>query len=82
MKLPRGLSGSEVARLLARHYGYPAARTKGSHMTVTLTVDAESHSVTVPRHRNIRVGTLDAIVGEVASFLGLSKRTVRETLFS
>ena len=69
MKLPRGLSGSEVARLLARHYGYRAARTKGSH------------SVTVPRHRNIRVGTLDAIVGEVASFLGLSKRTVRETLF-
>lgn len=68
MKLPRGLSGSEVARLLARHYGYRAARTKGSHMTV-------------PRHRSIRVGTLDAIVGEVASFLGLSKRTVRETLF-
>ena len=82
MKLPRGLSGSEVARLLARHYGYRAARTKGSHMTVTLTVGTESHSVTVPRHRNIRVGTLDAIVGEVASFLGLSKRTVRETLFS
>ena len=81
MKLPRGLSGSEVARLLARHYGYRAARTKGSHMTVTLTVGTESHSVTVPRHRNIRVGTLDAIVGEVASFLGLSKRTVRETLF-
>ena len=24
MKLPRGLSGSEVARLLARHYGYRA----------------------------------------------------------
>ena len=36
MKLPRGLSGSEVAGLLARHYGYRATRTKGSHMTVTL----------------------------------------------
>ncbi len=81
MKLPRGLSGSEVARLLARHYGYRATRTKGSHMTVTLEMGGDSHSVTVPRHRNMRVGTLDAIVGEVAGFLGLPKRTVRETLF-
>ena len=29
MKLPRDLSGSEVARLLERHYGYRVARTKG-----------------------------------------------------
>lgn len=82
MRLPRDLSGREVARLLARHYGYRAARTKGSHMTVTLTVGNDRHSVTVPRHRNIRVGTLDAIAGDVAKFLGLSKRDVRETLFS
>ena len=81
MKLPRGLSGSEVAGLLARHYGYRATRTKGSHMTVILKIGADSHNVTIPRHRNLRVGTLDAIVGEVARFLGLSKRTVRETLF-
>ena len=40
MKLPRGLSGSEVAGLLARHYGYRATRTKGSHMTVTLKMGA------------------------------------------
>lgn len=24
MKLPRDLAGNEVARLLTRHYGYPA----------------------------------------------------------
>ena len=81
MKLPRGLSGNEVARLLARHYGYRTVRTRGSHMTVSLTVGADTHSVTVPRHRDVRVGTLDAIAGDVARFLGLSKREVRETLF-
>ncbi len=27
MRLPRDLSGSEVARLLARHYGYRVARS-------------------------------------------------------
>ena len=50
-------------------------------MTVSLTVGAESHSVTVPLHRDVRVGTLDSIAGDVARFLGLSKRKVRETLF-
>ena len=35
MTVPRDLSGEKVARLLARHYGYRVARTKGSHMTVT-----------------------------------------------
>lgn len=48
MRLPRDLSGHGVARLLARHYGYRVARTKGSHMTVTLTVGTDRHSVTVP----------------------------------
>ena len=56
MKLPRDLSGTEVARRLARHYG-------------------------VPRHRDVRVGTLDAIIADVAAFLGLPKQAVRDTLF-
>ena len=81
MKLPRDLPGNEVAKLLMRHYGYREMRTKGSHMTVTLTIDGNRHSVTVPRHRDVRVGTLDGIIADVAEFLGLPKREVRETLF-
>ena len=56
MKLPRDLSGSEVARLLERHYGYRVARTKGSHMTLESVVGGRIHHVTVPRHTDIRVG--------------------------
>ena len=81
MKLPRDLAGNEVARLLTRHNGYLVTRTKGKHMTVTLTIDGNRHSVTVPRHRDVRVGTLDGIIAGVAEYLGLSKREVRETLF-
>ena len=62
MKLPRDLSGSEVARLLERHYGYRVARTKGSHMTLESVVGGRIHHVTVPRHTDIRVGTLNAII--------------------
>lgn len=81
MKLPRDLSGIEVARRLARHYGYRVTRSRGSHMTVTLTAEGESHQVTVPRHRDMRIGTLDAIIADVAAFLGLPKQAVRDTLF-
>lgn len=81
MKLPRDLSGAEVARRLARHYGYRVTRSRGSHMTVTLIAGDDQHQVTVPRHRDVRIGTLDAIIADVAAFLGLSKQAVRDTLF-
>lgn len=50
-------------------------------MTVTRVTEAGNHSVTVPAHRELRVGTLNAIVNEVAEVVGLSRRAVRETLF-
>ena len=82
MKLPRDLSGAEVARRLARHYGYRVTRSRGSHMTVTLTAAGDQHQVTVPQHRDVRIGTLDAIIADdVAAFLGLPKHEVRDTLF-
>lgn len=81
MKLPRSLSGAAAARLLARHYGYSIVRNSGSHMTLMLKSGEESHSLTVPRHQALRVGTLDSIIGAVASFHGISKPQVRQKLF-
>ena len=50
-------------------------------MMLTLTVAGNRHTVTVPRHRKVQIGTLDAIIANVAAFLDLSKREVFETLF-
>ena len=50
-------------------------------MTVTLKAGGGQHQVTVPRHRDVRIGTLDAIVADVAAFLHLPKQAVRDTLF-
>lgn len=82
MRLPRDLSGTELAQLLVRHYGYSATRTRGTHLTLTLTSEGAEHSVTVPLHHNVRVGTLAGIVADVARFLGVSKQEVRTTLFT
>ena len=50
-------------------------------MTVTLTAGGDQHQVIVPRHRDVRIGTLDAISIDVAAFLGLPKQDVRDPLF-
>ena len=39
-------------------------------------------SLTVPRHRNVRVGTLAQIVSDVAAFVSLPEEEVRRQLFN
>ena len=81
MRLPRDLSGEDLAVLLRRSYGYRFVRQKGSHLTLSRIADGGSHSVTVPRHRTIRVGTLSGILADVAAHLGVTQEEVREALF-
>ena len=81
MTLPRDLSGDDLARLLRRQYGYRLVRQQGSHMTVTTKIDRVEYSVTIPRHRQVKVGTLGRILAEVAEQIGLSRAEVRQALF-
>lgn len=53
----------------------------GSHITVTWITISGKHSVTVPARPSLRIGTLNAIVTEVAEASGVSRRAIRETPF-
>jgi predicted RNA binding protein YcfA (HicA-like mRNA interferase family) len=79
VRLPRDVSGEELAVLL-RRYGYEVTRQTGSHMRLTTTQEGEHH-VTIPRHSSLRVGTLSAILSDVAEHLGIPKPALVETLF-
>jgi predicted RNA binding protein YcfA (HicA-like mRNA interferase family) len=79
MRLPRQISGEELAKLLAR-YGYAVTRQTGSHMRLTTTLAGEHH-VTIPSHKHLKVGTLSSILGDVAVHLGRNKTDVAEELF-
>ena len=81
MSLPRDISGQELIVLLRRHYGYGFVRQRGSHITVAALIEAAEHKVTIPNHRAIRVGTLGAIISDVAEHLGVPDEEVRRTLF-
>jgi len=79
MRLPRDLSGDELAVLL-RRYSYEVTRQTGSHVRLTTMREGEHH-VTIPRHGSLRVGTLSAILSDVAEHLGISRQLLVETLF-
>ncbi|MCY3822338.1 MAG: type II toxin-antitoxin system HicA family toxin [Nitrospinae bacterium] len=81
MRLPRDLSGDDLAGRLRRHFGYRLDRQKGSHMTLTVVAQDSEHSLTIPKHRYIRVGTLSAIVSNVAIHFGLTQSEVSRRLF-
>lgn len=80
MRLPRDLSGGQLAALLRRHYGYEVLRQTGSHLRLGTGVGGE-HRVTVPAGGPLRVGTLAAILTEVATHLGVSRAEIEEKLF-
>lgn len=79
MKLPRDVSGYELARRL-RSYGYDVTRRVGSHMRLT-THERGKHHVTIPAHDELRVGTLEYILASVAHHLGLDRRELALQLF-
>ena len=50
-------------------------------MTLTTAIQDMEHSLTIPRHPHLRVGTLGAIVADVAEHFELTSNEVRQMLF-
>jgi len=69
-KLPRDCGAKQISALL-ENYGYTVVRQRGSHLR--LHSELHNHSVTVPNHEPIKVGTLSAILTEVAGILNIEK---------
>ncbi len=71
MRLPRDLDGDELAKLLEK-FGYQITRQVGSHMRLT-TLREGQHHITIPRHRPLKLGTLNGILKDVAEHLGMER---------
>lgn len=71
MKLPREISGDELAKLLQK-YGCEMTRQAGSHVRLT-TVLCGQHHITIPAHQYLKVGTLSSILSDIAIHLKRDK---------
>ena len=80
MRLPRDLSGEALASLL-RRYSYGITRQTGSHLRLTSTYSGAAHHVTIPRHPSLKVGTLSAILADVAAYLEIDRERLAKELF-
>ena len=78
MKLPRDVSGDDLAKAL-QALGYRITRQTGSHLRLT-TTEGGQHHVTVPRHDPLRVGTFATILDRVAAHFGVSRDELLERI--
>ncbi len=79
MNLPRNLTGRELAKALEK-LGYAITRQKGSHIRLTTEVHGVHH-LTIPDHRPIKLGTLSAILRDVAAHHHLERDEMLRSLF-
>ncbi|MFC1611391.1 type II toxin-antitoxin system HicA family toxin [Myxococcota bacterium] len=75
MKLPRDLSGRQLAQALCKSWGYVEVHQTGSHIIIE--TEQPSHQrIAVPAHQSLRIGTLNAILRAVSQH----KQTTRDEI--
>jgi predicted RNA binding protein YcfA (HicA-like mRNA interferase family) len=79
-KIPRDISGRELARLLQK-FAYEIKRETGSHIRLVSTLSGKEHKITIPDHRPIKIGTLNNILNNIADYLKMDKKALINELF-
>lgn len=79
MKLPRDLTGNELARALST-LGYRVTRQAGSHIRLSTPENGEHH-LTIPAHSPLKIGTLVAILADIQSHHRLTRDELLQRLF-
>ena len=79
MKLPRDTDARELIKALQR-IGYEVVRQSGSHIRLR-TEQPKPHSLTIPNHSPLKLGTLSAILSDVAQHRDIEKEELLRVLF-
>jgi predicted RNA binding protein YcfA (HicA-like mRNA interferase family) len=79
-RIPRDVSGRDLATALRRAYEHEETRRTGSHARLT-TQQGGEHHVTVPMHDSLRIGTLAGVIDAVGDHLGLDRDAVVDAHF-
>jgi len=80
MKLPRDINSQQLIKHL-KPLGYLVTRQTGSHIRLT-TIQQGEHHITIPNHDPIKIGTLSAILSDIANHFNKTKDDLLKELFS
>ena len=79
MRIPRDLSTDNLIKVL-KTLGYQVTRQTGSHLRLT-TKEHDQHHITIPRQKSLRIGTLSAILTDIAVHFKLSRNELYKRIF-
>ncbi|MFM7574274.1 MAG: type II toxin-antitoxin system HicA family toxin [Snowella sp.] len=79
MRLPRDLTGKKLAKIV-EVLGYRIERQTGSHIRLTTSKNGEHH-ITIPNHSPIKIGTLNAILKDIANHFETTRDNLIDQLF-
>lgn len=79
-KIPRNVGGQELIKVLGR-FGYVIIRQTGSHIRLVSELKGRTHVITIPDHNPIKIGTLNNILNDIASYLEIDKKKLVKELF-
>ena len=79
MKLPRDISGNQLIKNL-KPLGYIVTRQTGSHVRLSTDQNGQHH-ITIPQHDPLKIGTLAAILADIAAHFNLSKNELIDLVF-
>lgn len=79
MRIPRDISADDLIKVL-RRLDYVKTRQVGSHVRLT-TMKNGQHHLTIPYHSPIKIGTLSAILSDVAEHFNKTKEEIVRELF-
>jgi predicted RNA binding protein YcfA (HicA-like mRNA interferase family) len=80
VRLPRDIGGDGLAGLLKR-YKYKISRQEGSHIRLTSFLKGSEHHITIPKHKPLKVGTLNSILNDIATYLEIDRKVLIVELF-
>ncbi len=79
MKTPRNLNGADFAAALTRHWDYVYIHQSGSHIIIE--TEKPSHQrLSVPNHKPLKSGTLNALVRLAAAHKRVTKQDIINSL--
>ncbi len=81
MKIPRDTSSDNLIQLLKK-YDYKITHQTGSHIRLTSNIKVMDHHITIPNHKDLKIGTLNNILKDISRYLEINKEDLIKDLFN
>jgi len=79
MKISRDISSDNIIQLLKK-YDYKITRQTGSHIRLTYNLKGTEHHITIPGHKDLKVGTINSILNDISKYLEIDKEILIKNL--